>query len=105
MSSSSAYNEESPVHKWSPRFLLGSGVDRTSKSDYFVDGASVPRVTEIELSKVSATGNVFGENRVCAILSPGANPTIASYNASVAKIYSATNSMARCQKKYYFSPM
>jgi hypothetical protein len=26
---------------------------------------------------------------------PGANPTIASYNASVVKIYSAVNSMAR----------
>jgi hypothetical protein len=26
---------------------------------------------------------------------PGANPTIASYNASVAKTYSAVNSMAR----------
>jgi hypothetical protein len=28
-------------------------------------------------------------------LQPGANPTIASYNASVVKIYSAVNSMAR----------
>jgi hypothetical protein len=26
---------------------------------------------------------------------PGANPTIASYNASIVKIYSAVNSMAR----------
>jgi hypothetical protein len=26
---------------------------------------------------------------------PGANPTIANYNASVVKIYSAVNSMAR----------
>jgi hypothetical protein len=26
--------------------------------------------------------------------SPGANPTIASYNASVVKVYSAVNSMA-----------
>jgi hypothetical protein len=28
-------------------------------------------------------------------VNPGANPTIASYNASVVKIYSAVNSMAR----------
>jgi hypothetical protein len=36
---------------------------------------------------------------------PGANPTIASYNASVVKIYSAVNSMARFQIKNYFSPI
>jgi hypothetical protein len=30
---------------------------------------------------------------------PGANPTIASHSASVVKFYSATNSMARFQKK------
>jgi hypothetical protein len=35
---------------------------------------------------------------------PGANPTIASYNASVVKIYSATNSMARFYNKNIFSP-
>jgi hypothetical protein len=29
------------------------------------------------------------------VILPGANPTIASYNASVVKIYSAVNSMAR----------
>jgi hypothetical protein len=32
----------------------------------------------------------------------GANPTIASYNASVVKIYSATNSMARFYNKIIF---
>jgi hypothetical protein len=36
-------------------------------------------------------------------LYPGANPTIASYNASVVKIYNATNSMARFYNKNYFS--
>jgi hypothetical protein len=35
----------------------------------------------------------------------GANPTTLSYNASVVKIYSATNGMARFNKKNYFSPM
>jgi hypothetical protein len=36
----------------------------------------------------------------------GANPTIASYNASVVKIYSAVNSMARFStKKNIFSPI
>jgi hypothetical protein len=35
--------------------------------------------------------------------SPGANPTIASYNASVEKIYNATNSMARFYNNNYFS--
>jgi hypothetical protein len=35
----------------------------------------------------------------------GANPTIGSYNASVVKIYSAVNSMARFQIKNYFSPI
>jgi hypothetical protein len=40
----------------------------------------------------------------CAKLKPGANPTIASYNASVEKICSAVNSMARLQiKKLFFS--
>jgi hypothetical protein len=33
----------------------------------------------------------------------GANPTIASYNASVEKIYNATNSMARFYNNNYFS--
>jgi hypothetical protein len=33
---------------------------------------------------------------------PGANPAIASYNASVVKIYSASNSMARFYNKNYF---
>jgi hypothetical protein len=32
---------------------------------------------------------------VICLLTPGVNPTIASYNASVVKIYSAVNSMAR----------
>jgi hypothetical protein len=36
-------------------------------------------------------------------LTPVANPTIASFNASVAKIYSATNSMARFYTNKYFS--
>jgi hypothetical protein len=35
----------------------------------------------------------------------GANPTIANYNASGVKIYSAVNSMARFQIKNYFSPI
>jgi hypothetical protein len=35
----------------------------------------------------------------------GTNPTIASYNASVVKIYSAVNSMARLWIKNYFSPI
>jgi hypothetical protein len=33
---------------------------------------------------------------------PGGNPTIASYNASVVKIYSAVNSMARFYIKNIF---
>jgi hypothetical protein len=33
----------------------------------------------------------------------GANPTTLSYNASVVKIYSATNSMARLNNKKYIS--
>jgi hypothetical protein len=33
---------------------------------------------------------------------PGANPTIPSYNASVVKIYSAVNSMARFRLKIVF---
>jgi hypothetical protein len=36
---------------------------------------------------------------------PEANPTIASYNASVIKIYSAVNSMARFKIKNYLSPI
>jgi hypothetical protein len=36
-------------------------------------------------------------------MSPGANPKTLSYNASVVKIYSATNSMARLCNKHYFS--
>jgi hypothetical protein len=35
---------------------------------------------------------------------PGANATTLSYNASVAKNYSATNSIARLYNKNYFSP-
>jgi hypothetical protein len=38
-------------------------------------------------------------------LKTGANPTTSSYNASVVKIYSATNSMARFYNKKYFSLM
>jgi hypothetical protein len=33
----------------------------------------------------------------------GANPKTLSHNASVVKIYSATNSMARLTKKIFFS--
>jgi hypothetical protein len=36
------------------------------------------------------------------LLNSWANPTIVSYNATVAKIYNATNSMARFQKKKIF---
>jgi hypothetical protein len=35
-------------------------------------------------------------------LRPGANPTIASYNANVVKIYSAVNSMAHFRLKIIF---
>jgi hypothetical protein len=35
-------------------------------------------------------------------LAPGANPTIASYNASVVKIYSATGSLVRFENKHFF---
>jgi hypothetical protein len=35
----------------------------------------------------------------------GATPTLASYSASVVKIYSAVNSMARFQIKNNFSPI
>jgi hypothetical protein len=35
----------------------------------------------------------------------GANATTSSYNASVVKIYNATNSIARFGNKNYFSPM
>jgi hypothetical protein len=34
-------------------------------------------------------------NSEVMVLVPGANPTIASYNATVVKIYSAVNSIAR----------
>jgi hypothetical protein len=49
----------------------------------------------------------FGNLVAIWYISPcsGANPTIASYNASVVKIYSAVNSMARFQIKNYFSPI
>jgi hypothetical protein len=33
---------------------------------------------------------------------PGANPTIASYNASVVNFYNATGSLARFEKKNIF---
>jgi hypothetical protein len=33
---------------------------------------------------------------------PGANPTIASYNASVVNFYNATGSLARLENKKYF---
>jgi hypothetical protein len=36
---------------------------------------------------------------------PGANSTTLSYNASVVKIYNATNSLVRFKTKHYFSPM
>jgi hypothetical protein len=35
----------------------------------------------------------------------GANPSIASYNASVVKIYSATNSVARFRNKKCYNPL
>jgi hypothetical protein len=35
-------------------------------------------------------------------LMPGANPTIASYNASVVNFYNATGSLARFENKKYF---
>jgi hypothetical protein len=35
----------------------------------------------------------------CGQVLPGANPTIKSYNASVVKIYNATNSLTRYLKK------
>jgi hypothetical protein len=45
-------------------------------------------------------------SRECAdyvgTFTPGANPTIASYNASVVKIYNAVNSMARFGLKIIF---
>jgi hypothetical protein len=34
-----------------------------------------------------------------SVLEPGANPTIASYNASAVKIYNATGSLARFENK------
>jgi hypothetical protein len=34
--------------------------------------------------------------------SPGANPTIASYNASAVKIYNATNTLVRFKNKKYY---
>jgi hypothetical protein len=42
---------------------------------------------------------------LCKLLKSGANPTIASYNASVVKFYNATNSVARFKNKKYFSPI
>jgi hypothetical protein len=36
---------------------------------------------------------------------PGPDPTTSIYNASVVKIYNATNSLARFWTKNYFSPM
>jgi hypothetical protein len=38
-------------------------------------------------------------------LAPGANTTTLSYNTSVVKIYSATNSMERFYNKKYFALM
>jgi hypothetical protein len=35
------------------------------------------------------------KSKKAALVNAGANPTIASYNASVVKIYSTVNSMAR----------
>jgi hypothetical protein len=36
------------------------------------------------------------------IYGPGANPTIASYNASVVTFYNATGSLARFENKKYY---
>jgi hypothetical protein len=41
---------------------------------------------------------VVGVNYGSNDLASGANPTILSYNASVVKIYNATNSIARLKK-------
>jgi hypothetical protein len=41
------------------------------------------------------TPQVLGYIQVVLCIRSGANPTIASYNASVVKTYSAVNSMAR----------
>jgi hypothetical protein len=53
--------------------------------------------------KLSSLNN----NRICLLerflRTPGANPTIVSYNASVVKIYSATYSMARLNNTNFFS--
>jgi hypothetical protein len=35
------------------------------------------------------------------LLYPGANPKTSSYNASVVKIYNATSSLLRFEKKYF----
>jgi hypothetical protein len=44
------------------------------------------------------------ENRLTPgiLLEPGANPTIASYNASAVKIYDATSSLVRFENKNIF---
>jgi hypothetical protein len=39
------------------------------------------------------------------IITPGANPTIASYNASVVNFYNATGSLARFENKRYYLPL
>jgi hypothetical protein len=37
-----------------------------------------------------------------SLLNPGANPTIASYNASVENFYNATDSLARIENELVF---
>jgi hypothetical protein len=45
------------------------------------------------------------KNGIFIAVNAGTNPATLSYNASVVKIYSATNIMARLENKNYFSLM
>jgi hypothetical protein len=49
------------------------------------------------MKTVSIDGDVDAQNAIS-----GADPTIVSCNASVVKIYNATNSLARFRKKIFY---
>jgi hypothetical protein len=53
------------------------------------------KIQNIVLKNISTENRRKSQRLVIVTLSPGGNPTIFNYNASVVKNYSATNSMAR----------
>jgi hypothetical protein len=55
------------------------------------------------MERVFFVGKTFWKaHALCEEGLPGTNPTIVSYNASVVKIYNATNSIARFQNENHF---